>query len=562
MKKLRWQFLVILVTLIIVGVILIRQQPDPVVISPQPASGGIYTEGMIGSFSRLNPLFDANNQPDHDIDTLLYSALIKFDSQGNPLPDLAESWGVSLDGTIYNFTIRPNAVWHDGQPVTSEDITFTLELMQNDISDMPHDVRTMWDQVSVKELDEKTLRFELDEPFAPFMDNLAFGILPKHLLEDIPPDEIVNDDFNLRPIGSGPYQFDSLILDEGEISGVILKVFDDYFSQKPFIEQIVFQYYPDAASALEAYQMGEVMGINQVTSQVLNDVLAETNLNTYSSRMPVISLILLNLQNPEVAFFQETDVRIALMQAINRQWIVDHLLTGQAIVAHSPILPGNWSYFDGSEKYSFDLTNSNDILDDLGYERSADNSGIREKDGIRMEISMFIHDDAYHLSLAEAIQKDWMNIGVQVDLVPVSFDDLLNKSLSTRNYQAALVDLDLSNDHDPDPYPFWHQSEATGGQNYSQWDNRTASEYIEQARVIVDTTFRSKLYRNFQIVFSRELPALPLYFPVFTFAVDSQVSGVQIAPIYNISDRFLNINDWYLVTKRSLESASDTSSQP
>ncbi|HKZ45054.1 MAG TPA: hypothetical protein VJZ78_08475, partial [Anaerolineales bacterium] len=122
--------------------------------------------------------------------------------------------------------------------------------------------------------------------------------------------------------------------------------------------------------------------------------------------------------------------------------------------------------------------------------------------------------------------------------------------------------LDFENDHDPDPYPFWHQSEATGGQNYSQWDDRSASEYIEQARVIVDLNFRSKLYRNFQIVFSRQLPSLPLYFPVFTFAVDSQVLGVQLAPIYDISDRFLNFNEWYLVTRRSLEPAADSTGQP
>ena len=199
---------------------------------------------------------------------------------------------------------------------------------------------------------------------------------------------------------------------------------------------------------------------------------------------------------------------------------------------------------------------------DLGYERSGDGSGIREKDGLRLSFDMLFPDDALHLSLAEAIQRDWLMLGIQVNIQPVPFEELLNNYLSPREYQAALVDLDMRNDHDPDPYPFWHQSEVTGGQNYSQWDNRSASEYIEQARVIVDTNFRSKLYRNFQIVFSRELPALPLYFPVFTFGVDTQVSGVQLAPIYNIRDRFLGINDWYLVTRRSLDTVQEATVQP
>jgi len=562
MKKLRWQFLIILLTLTLVGVLLIRQQPTPIVVSPQPVSGGIYTEGMIGSFSRLNPLFDSLNQPDRDIDRLLYSGLIKFDSQGNPVADLAESWGVSLDGTVYNFTIRPSAVWHDGEPVTSADVTFTLGLLQNNISALPEDVRSMWSQVLVKELDEKTLRFELNEPYAPFMDNLAFGILPKHLLEDVPVDLIMENEFNLHPIGSGPYQFDSLMIEDGEIKGVILKKFDDYYGIKPFIEQVVFTYYPDAQSVLEAYQMGEVMGINKVPDQILDEVLAEPNLDTYSSRMPKLSIVLFNLQDPEVSFFQETDVRIALMRGLNRQWMVDNLFHGQAIVAHSPILPGNWAYFDGSDKYIYDVNEAINTLIDLGYEISGDGSGIREKEGLRLSFTLLYPDDKTHLAVAEAIQRDWLKIGVQVELQPVSFEDLLNNYLSSRNYQVALVDLDFENDHDPDPYPFWHQSEVTGGQNYSQWDDRSASEYIEQARVIVDTNFRSKLYRNFQIVFSRQLPALPLYYPVFTFAVDSQVSGVQLAPIYNISDRFLNFNEWYLVTRRSLESASEPTAQP
>ena len=562
MKKLRWQFLIILLTLTLVGVLLIRQQPAPVVVSPQPVSGGIYTEGMIGSISRLNPLFDSNNQNDHDIDRLLYSGLIKFDSHGNPIADLAESWGVSLDGTVYNFTIRPKAVWHDGEPVTSADVIFTLELMQNDISGMPDDVRSMWSQIKVKELDEKTLRFELSEPYAPFMDNLAFGILPKHLLENVPVDQIIDNEFNLHPVGSGPYQFDSLIIKDGEIKGVILKQSPGYYGSKPYIEQVVFMYYPDARSALEAYQMGEVMGLNQVPDQIIDETLAEPNLNSYSSRMPMLSLVLLNLQDPEIPFLQETDVRIALLQGLNRQWMVDKLFNGQAIVAHSPILPGNWAYFDGVENYAYEPDKAIDTLAQLGYVRSGDGSGIREKDGVRMAFTLLYPDDTQHLSVAEAIQRDWLKIGVQVDLQAIPFDELLNNYLAPRNYQAALIDLDFENDHDPDPYPFWHQSEATGGQNYSQWDNRSASEYIEQARVIVDSNFRSKLYRNFQIVFSRQLPSLPLYFPVFTFAVDSQVLGVQLAPIYDISDRFLNFNEWYLVTRRSLEPAADSTGQP
>jgi len=113
--------------------------------------------------------------------------------------------------------------------------------------------------------------------------------------------------------------------------------------------------------------------------------------------------------------------------------------------------------------------------------------------------------------------------------------------------------LDLARMPDPDPYPFWHQAESTGGQNYSQWDNRSASEYLEEARITADFSMRARLYRNFQVIFSKELPSLPLYIPVYSYGVDAQVRGVQVAWLYDPSDRLATFSEWYLVTRRALE---------
>ena len=154
MKKLRWQILVVVLTLIVVAVLLLTQQPILIPILPEPASGGIYSEALVGSFGRLNPLLDLNNPADRDIDRLLFSSLLKFNSSGVPLPDLAESWGVSADGTIYNITLRSNAVWQDGTPVTSADVLFTIRLMRSEYSAFPADVRSMWDHVEITQLDE------------------------------------------------------------------------------------------------------------------------------------------------------------------------------------------------------------------------------------------------------------------------------------------------------------------------------------------------------------------------------------------------------------------------
>ena len=180
-----------------------------------------------------------------------------------------------------------------------------------------------------------------------------------------------------------------------------------------------------------------------------------------------------------------------------------------------------------------------------------------------MLVFQMVHpDDALHTEIAQMIQTGWAQLGVRVDLQPVPYDELVLNTLASRAYQAALVDLNLSRTPDPDPYPFWHQAEAAGGQNYSQWDNRAASEFLEQARITADYTLRAKLYRHFQIVFARELPALPLYVPVYSYGVDAQVQGVQVGGLYEASDRFSTFTSWYLLTRRALEQPVITTSTP
>lgn len=556
-KKLRWQILVVVVTLILVAVLLLTQEPGQQVFAPQPAEGGIYTEGLVGALSRLNPLLDQNNPADRDINRLLFSGLVTFNAAGLPMPGLADSWGVSQDGTIYNFSIRPNAVWHDGIPVTVDDITYTLDLIKSDASFFPADVREMWKQVQIKKLNEKTIQFILPEPFAPFLDYLTFGLVPKHILESTPVEQLAAATFNLAPIGTGPYRFQRLIVENGQVTGVELRAFDKYYGRKAFMDQVVFRYYPSAAAALDAYRQGQVLAISQITPDILSQTLAEPTINLYTGRLPELSLVLFNLNNPEVTFLQDSKLRRALLMGLNRQQIVDKLLAGQAIVADGPILPGTWAYYEKVEHLSYDPDSAIGLLKAADYKIPASGGEVRaDKNGQLLEMTLLYPDDALHASIAQVIQTNWALLGVNVNLEAVAYDVLVNERLAPRSYQAALVDLNLMRSPDPDPYPFWHQSEATGGQNYSQWDDRTASEYIEQARVIPDFNVRARLYRNFQVIFAKELPSLPLYFPVYSYGVSRTVLGAQMPPLFDTSDRFLTVADWYLVTRRSLESAT------
>jgi peptide/nickel transport system substrate-binding protein len=554
MKRLRWQILVVAVTLVIVALLLLSQQPVSIPILPQAAPGGIYTEALVGSMGRLNPMLDWNNSADRDINRLIFSGLMRFDGRGMPQPDLADSWGESADGMTYNFSIRTNAEWHDGEPVTSDDVIFTIEMIKSSGSFFPEDIKNLWSQIEVKKLNDQTLQFILPEPFAPFLDYTTFGILPKHLLEDVPADQLANTDFNVNPVGSGPYKFDRLIVSGGQITGVVLTVNEDYYLPRAFIEQVVFRFYPNSEAALQAYQSGEVLGISQISNDVLQSALSDPTLSVHTSSLPQLGLVFLNNNNTSVPFLQSAVVRRALLLATNRNVITSKILKGQAVIADGPILSGSWAHYDEIEHLDYDPDAAAALLKEEGYVIPAGGGDVRAKEGQFLTLTLTHPDDEIHTQIAQAIQADWAIVGVQVDLQAVSYEALVNDFLTTRSYQAALADLNTIRTPDPDPYLFWHQSEASGGQNYSQWDNRTASEFLETARTTADFADRARLYRNFQVLFTKDMPSLPLYYPVYSYGVDTQVQGVQVASvIYDTSDRFALINEWYLVTRRALE---------
>jgi peptide/nickel transport system substrate-binding protein len=565
MKKMRWQILIVVLALVAIAVLLIGQQPTllPVVPEIKPATGGEYAEGLVGSLGRLNPLLDFYNPADRDIDRLIYSSLVRFDDRGVAVYDLVESMGISQDGRIYNFSIRKGVVWHDGKPLTSDDVVFTIDLLHSEELPIPEDVRALWEAVEVQALDGQTLQFRLPEPYAPFMDYLAFGILPQHLLGDLTPGELIDSPFNLDPVGSGPYRFDHLITEDDQIAGVALTAFEDYYAEPAFIEQFIFRYFPDSPAALSAYQAEEVMGVSHITRDALPAALGEANLNLYSGRLPMLSMIFLNLENPEVPFFQDANVRRALLMGLNRQRMIDDLLDGQAIIADGPIFPGSWAYYEGIERIPYDPDVAIKMLKEAGFTIPAAGGNVREdSEGQRLSFEMLFPDDPSFEPLAEWIASDWKRLGVGVELKPVPYADLVSDYLEPRTYQVAFVDLNLARSPDPDPYPFWHQAQTTGGQNYSRWDDRQASEYLEQARVEVDITERTRLYHNFQVRFTSELPALPLFYPVYNYAVDDQVQGVTMGPLFDTSDRLATAPQWFLLAERSAEETSTPQGSP
>jgi len=209
---------------------------------------------------------------------------------------------------------------------------------------IPDDLRALWDTVEVIVLDERNMQFILPNAFAPFIDYLSFGVLPEHLLGDMNPGEILNAPYNLQPVGSGPFRFQELLSENDEVTGVVLNAWDGYYLGRPFVDQVVFHYYDTSEAAFGAYQQGDVMGVSYLSPDVLPQALADSTMNVYSSRLPRLSLLLLNLNNSEVPFFSEQPVRRAMLEGMcyESRWILEHMQAGGTRI-HTVYLSGGGS---------------------------------------------------------------------------------------------------------------------------------------------------------------------------------------------------------------------------
>jgi peptide/nickel transport system substrate-binding protein len=182
---------------------------------------------------------------------------------------------------------------------------------------------------------------------------------------------------------------------------------------------------------------------------------------------------------------------------------------------------------------------------------------VRSHNGQPLSFTLLVSTDPIQTAVAQEVARQWGALNVQATVV-VSAPLEVRDALEQRNYQAALVELALPGD--PDPYPLWHQTQITVGQNYAGFDHRQISEIIETARIVSDPAQRKALYAQFQDLFTQEVPAVLLYYPFYTYGVSDKVLGVQIGPLMYPSDRFVTVNKWYMVTQRVVRSQSESRS--
>lgn len=514
----------------------------------RPITGGQLTEGILGSPRFINPLL-ATSDVDRDLVTLVYSGLLRLQTAGQLEPDLAESYDISSDGLIYTFKLKPNLFWSDGEPLTIDDVIFTIHKTQDPAIRSPK--RANWNGVDINKIDDLTVEFILKKPYFSFLNNATLGIMPKHLWEEMSSEQFAVSNLNINPIGSGPYLIKSISRDTNGVPiSYQLTPFKKFALSEPRISNLIIRFYGDEESLLQAYNKKEINSASAISSVVAQKLETEGHKIIKASLPRIFGVFLNQNRNP---VFLNKEVRQALDLAVNRQEIVSQVLNGYG-QSLSGVLPEN---LNNGTKSSVDLTEAKEILRRAGWATTSD--GILEKtmtDKTKQTLSFSLATANIPelKEVATLIADRWMKIGVKVNLEFFEPNNLNQDLIRPRKHEALLFGMVVGRSYDL--YPFWHSSQRLDpGLNIAMYANSKVDKLLEEIRATADgSNINSPQLAEKYLAIAEEInndqPAIFLYSPYFLYLIPSDLKGVKLPNITNPADRFARVHEWYFKTDR------------
>ncbi|MEK7572551.1 MAG: ABC transporter substrate-binding protein [Patescibacteria group bacterium] len=540
-----WGFLFLL----IISTIGILQTINKSFMINVPMKGGSISEGIVGTPRFINPIL-AFSDADDDLVSLIYSGLMRKDAKGNLIPDLAEKYEISKDELSYVFILKNNVYFHDGEPVTIEDIIFTINEVKNPIIKSPK--KANWDGVSVEKIDDKTIKFTLKQPYASFLENLTLGIIPEHLWINSP---IEINNLNINPIGSGPYKIKNV---SKQSSGVInyynLVAFNKFSLGEPYIEKITLHFYANENDLIAALEKGEVEQISSITPKNA-EILKEKNYIVESSILPRVFGLFFN-QNQNQLFTNRNIIQ-AINKAIGKDKIVREVLSEYGVAIDDPIPPNMIGYQKLSKKNKLSreeiLSEAKNILKKDGWKKGIDvflekTTTVKgKKTTIRLEFSISTSNALELAKTAELIKQDLEVVGIKVDVKTFEVGNLNQYVIRPRKYDALLFGQIIT--HETDLFAFWHSSQRKDpGLNVAIYTNAKVDKILEDAFTLTDKKSRIKKYAQFEDEIKKDMPAIFLYSPKFIYVISKNVKGLSLDHINSPADRFLNSYLWYMNT--------------
>jgi len=332
-----------------------------------PASGGVLIEGVVGQPRFLNPIYGMLSDIDRDINQLIFASLMRYNEKGELVPDLLKEYKILENGKIFEITLKDNLFWEDGKEITADDVTFTLETIQN--PDFKSPLRALWVGVSVEKISEKKLLFKLKEPSVVFLENLTLQILPRHIWQDISAENFPFSIYNLQPITSGPYRIAEINQEkEGYIKSLTLLRNNKYHGEKPKIEKIIFRFFKNEEDLIKAAQKGEIKSFSILNPENYQRINSFKSFKEYRFFLPRYFAVFFNPEKSKL--FADKKIREALNYGTNKEEIVKIVLAERGRVNHSPILPEIYGFKAPEKNYDFDKKKAEDILREAGFSKN------------------------------------------------------------------------------------------------------------------------------------------------------------------------------------------------
>jgi peptide/nickel transport system substrate-binding protein len=524
-----------------------------------PAYGGSLTEGIIGTPRFINPVL-AVSSADRDMTELLYAGLTRITAEGDIMPNLAEHYTISSNGTVYTFTLRENATFHDGTPITAEDVVFTVSMAQDSALKSPR--RANWEGVIAEATDDRTVTFTLPESYAPFLSNTTLGILPKHIWGNLNADEFSFSQFNIEPVGSGSYEINTMKRDSSGIPSYYdLHAYTDFAPGEPYLSRIRMQCYDNEEELIRAYEKGDIESLNAISPDTATELEKE---GAHVLRIPLPRVFGVFFNQDQAEIFTDTAARRALDVAINKDRIVSDILFGYGSVVNSPIPPGALGYIESEDDTSSStdyMSAARGILEDGGWAWTPDEpteenpnpvTGVWEKkiDGTAhtLTFSLATSNTAELRSVAEYMKSTWEALGVPITIQYYEAGDLSSQIIRPRMYDALLFGEIVG--RDSDLFAFWHSSQRNDpGLNVALYANISVDATLEDAREETDRNARAEIIQETAEEIASETPAIFLYAPDFIYILPEDMKGVAVGSVTTPSERFFGVNDWYVETE-------------
>lgn len=511
-----------------------------------PRSGGSFTEGIVGRPGFINPVL-ATSETDKDLVNLIYSGLLRRTPSGTLENDLAESLSVSEDGLTYTLVLKEDLYWHDGEPITAEDIIFTTNKIKDPLIKSP--LQASWDGVEVWSDSERIITFSLDQPYSLFIENLTLGILPKKIWQDFPADEFNNNKNNTSPIGSGPYQINRIKRDkEGIVESYELKSFKQFALGKPYINKIQLNFYKNEDELLKSFRGQDIDSMGGISAEniAINEI---EPANIAEFQLARVFAIFFNQNRADI--FTEKGVRSAINKAIDRTELIDSVLGGYGTALDGPLV--NFS-LNNRASDNADRELAKEIMIENGWYLNENSIFERGEDEDRQELSFDLAtaNVGELIKAAEIIKKNLEDIGIRVNLKIFEVGDINQEVIRSREYEALLFGEVTGSD--PDLYAFWHSSQRLDpGLNIALYTNITADKLLEEARVAKSREERYLKYLEFEKEIKNDLPAAFLYAPDYLYVHSDKLKNVIPYTIVAGSDRFTDIYNWNIKTDKVWE---------